>query len=133
VKSCGYGTVRRIGAEDPRALISSSPAAESAVIRIVRGMASHLGLEHRLLRRAARKARRITGRLVHVTGNNPVRIIWQWTMPRICFRGRPRSFLRVVDNSTETVLRTEAAVHVPERIMRQSASRIAHECFRLNY
>ena len=33
----------------------------------------------------------------------------------------------------QRVLRTEAAVHVPERIMRQSASRIAHECFRLNY
>ena len=33
----------------------------------------------------------------------------------------------------QLVLRTEAAVHVPERIMRQSASRIAHECFRLNY
>ena len=31
------------------------------------------------------------------------------------------------------MLRTEAAVHVPDRIMRQSASRIAHECFRLNY
>ncbi len=33
----------------------------------------------------------------------------------------------------QRVLRTEAAVHVPERIMRQSASGIAHECFRLNY
>ena len=33
----------------------------------------------------------------------------------------------------QRMLRTEAAVHVPERIMRQSASRIAHECFRLNY
>jgi hypothetical protein len=31
----------------------------------------------------------------------------------------------------QRVLRTEAAVHVPERIMRQGASRIAHECFRL--
>jgi hypothetical protein len=31
------------------------------------------------------------------------------------------------------VLRTEAAVYLPERIMRQSASRIAQECFRLNY
>jgi hypothetical protein len=26
----------------------------------------------------------------------------------------------------------EAAVHVPERVMRQSAGRIAHECFSLN-
>jgi hypothetical protein len=33
----------------------------------------------------------------------------------------------------QRLLRTEAAVHVPERIMRQSASRIAHECFRLKY
>ena len=33
----------------------------------------------------------------------------------------------------QRVLRTEAAVHLPERIMRQSASRIAQECFRLNY
>ena len=33
----------------------------------------------------------------------------------------------------QLVLRTKTAVHVPERIMRQSASRIAHECFRLNY
>ena len=44
----------------------------------------------------------------------------------------PRSWTDAVQ-AEQRVLRTEAAVHVPERIMRQSASRIAHECFRLNY
>jgi len=40
---------------------------------------------------------------------------------------------RALLTRNQRLLRTEAAVHVPERIMRQIASRIIHEGFRLNY
>jgi hypothetical protein len=43
----------------------------------------------------------------------------------------PRS--EAVVQGEQCGLRTETVVHVPERITPQRASRIAHECFRLNY
>jgi hypothetical protein len=46
--------------------------------------------------------------------------------------GRPNIILSANKRDAH-LLWAEAAVHVPEPVMRQSASGIAHECFSLSY
>ena len=73
----------------------------------------------------------------HVTVNFIRRVLGQLSPDRRQFTRNRATYvseaLVPAVQGEQRVLRTEAAVHVPDRIMRQSASRIAHERFRLNY